>query len=571
VSITLRGAFASLKAGLTLRRLRLPFSEIERRRQGFVIVQIDALSHEDLLRAVDAGYMPYLRSLIESTHSVDQWRCGVPSDTAAVQCGLMYGSKPDIPGFYWYDRAAGRPVICSWPLDMVEVEKRNAGDRPGLLRHGSVYMGMAAGGAQRAVFTSSALGSTRFPPRLTGIDVLALMVLHPYRLGRALTLTLAEAFIEVYQTTLARLRRRYVAREGIYPITRSITHVLFRELVTLGIRLDIFRGVPAIYANYIGYDGVGHHLGPRTPEAYRALKALDRQIRDIARAIETIAPRPYDLYVMSDHGMTESRPFDYLYGQSLAQFIASHGIDPPRAYELDTRRYSDLAALKQVEDLADKIGPRTTSVTSFLADRAMRLAMRVGTGPLQAGLSDESDSPVMAIYSSALANVYFNDFGARPDLSDIDRQAPDLLQAMASHPGLGLILGRERGKTVAFFGGRRVALEEADPEDLQYLARYDDPKVLVPQLMALAAMPSAGDLLVFGAYDGRMVVSFEDHVGSHGGLGGVQQFPFMVTPRAGGVRVAAVTDATQLYDLFARRYGLVTHGREDTAPIAAAR
>lgn len=566
--LSLRGAFAAVKAAMTLRRLRLPYSEIERRRRGFVILQIDALSHEDLELALDAGYMPYLRHLLETSHQVDRWRCGIPSDTAAVQCSLMYGSKRDIPGFYWYDRAEQRPVICSWPLDMAQVEKRNALGRAGLLRHGSVYMGMAGGGAQRAVFTSSALGSTRFPPHLTGIDVLALMVLHPYRLGRALALTVAEAFLELYQTTLARLRRRYVAREGIYPITRSITHVLFRELVTLGIRLDIFRGVPAIYANYIGYDGVGHHLGPRSPEAYRALKALDRQIRDVVRAIDTIAPRNYDLYVLSDHGMTESRPFDYLYGQSLAQFIASHGVSPPLAFELDTRRYEELAALQQVEELADKIGPRTTSITSFLADRAMRLAMRLGTGPLQAGLSDERSSPVMAIYSSALANVYFNEFSVRPDLTDIERLAPSLLDTMAMHPGIGLILGRQDGRTAAIHAAGRTILESATDDELEFLRQYDDPAILTPQLIALAAMPSAGDLLVFGAYDGRMVVTFEDHVGSHGGLGGVQQFPFMVSPRELGEAFADITDATQLYDRFGERYGLAI--AENRGPVAAA-
>jgi hypothetical protein len=556
VRLTPRGIIGALKAAATLRRLKLPFSEIERRRRGFVILQIDALSHDDLQRVLAAGYMPHLKRLLDSTHSVSRWRSGAPSDTAAIQCALMYGNKSNVPGFYWFDKRKQRPVICSWPLDMASVEMENAGGRAGLFRHGSVYLGMAAGGAQRAVFTTSALGQTRFPPRLTGIDVFLLLVLHPWRLARAAGLTVAEVLIELYQQALARLRRRYVPPEGIFPLTRAFTHVLFRELTTLGIRLDIFRGVPAVYANYIGYDEVAHHFGPRSSPAYRALKALDRQIRDVERAIDTIALRPYDLYIMSDHGMTESMPFHHLYGQTLAQFIASHGVHPPSAAELESRPFRDLATLQQVEELSAEIGPKTSGVTQFLVDRAMRLAMRIGTGPLQAGLADRSDAPVMAIYSSALANVYFTDVPHRMDLEEVEARAPGLVDALVAHPGIGLLLIRQGGRTVALHREGRTVLESADERALEFLRIYDDPILVRDHILHLASMPSVGDLLVFGAFDGSRVVNFEDHVGAHGGLGGVQQFPFMVSPRSTRASYEGITDATQLHPHFVRRYQL---------------
>jgi hypothetical protein len=556
VRFSLRGTFAALKAAATLRRLKLPYSQIERRRRGFVILQIDALAHEDVQRAVARGYMPHLRRLLETSHRLSRWRSGVPSDTAAIQCSLMYGRKIDIPGFYWYDRRKQRPVICSWPLDMAEVESDNAEGATGLFRHGSVYMGMAAGGAQRAVFTTSAIGRTSFPPRLTGIDVFLLLVLNPWRLARAAWLTLAEVFIELWEQAIYRLRGQYVAPEGIFPLTRAFTHVLFRELITLGIRLDIFRGVPAIYANYIGYDEVAHHLGPRSNAAYRALKALDRQIRDVHRAIEDIALRPYDLFVMSDHGMTESLPFHHVYGQTLGQFIAAHGVQPPKASELETRHYHDLATLQQVEELSHEIGPRTSSATGFLVDRAMRLAMRIGTGPLQAGLADAADSPVLAIYSSALANVYFTDLPRTPDLSTIEEIAPGLLDALTGHPGIGIVLARSAGHTIALHCRDRVCLETATAEEIAFLAALDEPELVRQQLLALAAMPSAGDLLVFGAYDGTRVINFEDHGGAHGGLGGVQMFPFMAAPAELAPAFEPMTDATHLHPFFARRYQL---------------
>lgn len=572
VRLSLRGSFAALKAAATLRRLRLPFSEIERRRRGFVILQIDALSYDDLRRALEKGYLPHLRELLDSTYRVSQWRSGVPSDTAAIQCSLMYGSKPNVPGFYWYDKKKERPVICSWPLDMAAVEMENANGRAGLLRYGSVYMGMAAGGAQRAPFTTSALGRTSFPPKLTGIDVLLLLVLNPWRLLRAATLTVAEVVIELYQQAIFRLKRRYVAPEGIFPLTRAFTHVLFRELTTLGIRLDIFRGVPAIYANYIGYDEVAHHFGPRSTPAYRSLKALDRQVRDVLRAINTIAVRPYDLYVMSDHGMTESLPFHHLYGQTLGQFIASHGVGPAKTAELENRPYRDLATLHQVEELSAEIGPRTSNFTSFVVDRAMRLAMRIGTGPLQAGLADNTDSPVLAIYSSALANVYFTDVPHRTSFDEVVDRAPGLLDALVTHPGIGLVLVQNRGKTLALHLDGQIVLEDASDEELEFLRLYDDPELIRNQLLHLSSMRCAGDLLVFGAYDGKMVVNFEDHGGAHGGLGGVQQFPFMVLPRHIPTAYESVVDATQLNQLFVQRYKLTGKAEAQTrrnAKVAA--
>jgi hypothetical protein len=566
--LTLRGTIAAIKAAATLRRLQLPYSEIEGRRRGFIILQIDALSHADLKRAMQEGHLPFLQRMISSSHALSQWRSGAPSDTAAIQCSLMYGKKSNVPGFYWFDRRKQRPVICSWPLDMAAVETENADGSAGLFRHGSVYMGMAAGGAQRAVLTTSALGRTTFPPKLTGIDVFLLLVLNPWRLMKAAFLTVAEVFIELYEQAVARARRRYVAPEGIFPLTRAFTHVLFRELTTLGIRLDIFRGVPAIYANYIGYDEVAHHLGPRSTAAYRSLRALDRQVRDVYKAVGSIGLRPYDVYIMSDHGMTESLPFHRLYGQTLGQFIASHGVSPPTASELDSRGYRDMATLQQLEELSAEIGPKTSSATSFFVDRMMRLAMRIGTGPLQAGLAEDSQSPVLAIYSSALANVYFTQSQTRTDLDDLEALAPGLLRALVDHPGIGLILVKDGVKTAALHAGGTVCLEDASCDELSFLSLYDEPEIVRRQLVALASMSCAGDLMVFGAFDGTRVVNFEDHGGAHGGLGGVQMFPFMIAPSGFEGSFQRMTDATELHPFFSGRYQLAGKVSRASAPPA---
>ncbi len=551
----LRAIVRTLQQAATLRRLGLPVANEEQRRRGFVVLQIDALSHTDVIAAMEAGYMPRLKSLVDSgRYRLEQWRCGMPSDTAAIQCAMWYGDKSKVPGFYWYDKRQRRPIICSWPLDMARVEALCAADRPGLLRHGSVYTGMAAGGAARAVITTSALGRAKFPPKLTGIDIVLLLLLHPWRLGRAAMLTFRELFAEVVQQRQARSRGQYVAPEGIFPVTRAFTHVLFRELSTLGVRLDIFRGVPAIYANFIGYDEIAHHLGPKSPYAYRSLKALDRQIFDIYQALHASLMRPYDLFIMSDHGMTESQPFHHLYGQTLGQFMSSHNAANLATTELEARAHKEQAVISQVEELSEDVGPRTSSLTRVVLDRLARMAMLIGTGPLQAGLSENSDSPILAVYSSALANVYFTREANRLDVSEIERIAPGLLRSVVEHPGIGLVLGREDERTVVLTKEGTIYLESATEAQLETLRRYDDPSLIAEQLIDLAAIPNSGDLLVFGAYENGRVVNFEDHAGAHGGIGGVQAFPFMAIPQSVEFGVADVTDATQLYERFDSHY-----------------
>jgi hypothetical protein len=179
--------------------------------------------------------------------------------------------------------------------------------------------------------------------------------------------------------------------------------------------------------------------------------------------------------------------------------------------------------------------------------------MRIGTGPLQAGLAEKMNSPVLAIYSSALANVYFTDLNRRAHVFDVDRRAPGLLRALVDHPGIGLVVVKDGDRTLLLHNGRRVHLED-EHSDLEFLSLYDKPGLVREQLLRLAAMPSAGDLLVFGAYDGRMVVNFEDHGGAHGGIGGVQMFPFVVSPREANIDFGRVEDATELNPIFVDRY-----------------
>lgn len=92
---------------------------------GVVSCQIDGLGAQRLEAALRAGYLPFLRQLIERHgYQAQRWRCGVPADTPPVQGALLYGRNDQIPGFYWLDKRTGRWQSCLNPLHAALVEER---------------------------------------------------------------------------------------------------------------------------------------------------------------------------------------------------------------------------------------------------------------------------------------------------------------------------------------------------------------------------------------------------------------------------------------------------------------
>jgi hypothetical protein len=67
---------------------------------------------------------------------------------------------------------------------------------------------------------------------------------------------------------------------------------------------------------------------------------------------------------------------------------------------------------------------------------------------------------------------------------------------------------------------------------------------------------NAGDMVLFGAYDGYDIVSFDDQVGAHGCVGGEQAHPFLMTPPSLDVRGEPLEDARDIHRVVLARYAL---------------
>jgi len=546
------------KYGALARRMGRPDVGADARR-GFIVIQIDGLAYEHLLEAMAAGAMPYLSRLVAAGRlQLLPWRCGLPSTTPAVQAGIMFGDRYDIPGFRWYEKDRGLAVVAKRPDQMQAVQMRLRKNRVGLLAGGSSYVNMFDGDADLALFTLSALHPQRFFESVRGVGLLLLFLLSPFRLLRVWGLTLLGYLRALLWRFLALFRPAVLKPyDVIGPLLASSVNALFTEVQTFGIALDIYRRVPAIYANYNTYDEIAHILGPTHRAALTVLRDVDRRIRQIDRMRSRYRAREYDLYVLSDHGNTPSVPFSWEIGQSLGQFIVEQLGERLSLSEVFDREGYSLAKARYLLAEMQAVSERLPVGLQRVVEAVRQYMDRRVPSDVEAEQYDlEQREDVVVRVSGPLAHVYFN-VARRPlDLIEVALLYPQLLDRLLDTHAIGLVVGRAGERVVALGlggGAATIADHRLEVEEPNPLAPFGRPEWVAGELRRVATFPHAGDLILLGRIgpDGR-VVTFEEQVATHGGLGGPQENPFIaVPPEAGFVSADRPED---LYHFFRERY-----------------
>jgi len=547
------------KYGAMARELGRPGVDSDRRR-GFIIIQVDGLSYDHLTQAIAAGYMPYLGRLLAVRRlAISPWRCGIPSTTPAAQAGIMFGNRFDIPGFRWYEKERGESVLTRRPDQITAVRARISQGRPGILRGGSCYVSMFDGDADLALFTLSVLHPQHFFESVRGIGLFLLFLLSPFRVLRLLRLTVMGYLAGLGRRLVALVRPSILNPFDLFsPLVHAVGDALFTEVQTFGVMLDIYRRVPAIYANYTSYDEVAHNLGPDHPAAFRVLRGVDKCIHRIDRMRARYQQREYDLYVIADHGNSPAVPFSWRNGTSLGEYIVAQigsGLSLDEqvaayAYSAEKTRY----LLEELRGLEVRLTPRLRRV---LAAGRRYLDRRILAGQgWDYDLEKQRDVVVSA--SGPLAHVYFN-VSPRPlDLIEVILLYPQLLDNLLAIPGIGAITGRAGERTIVLGHQKGTLVIESGREIVEPphpLTPYGDAAYAAKQLHRLAHFPHAGDLIVLGALepDGR-VVTFEEQASTHGGLGGAQLRPFIAWPPRRPLAPETLNDAHDLYPYFVRQY-----------------
>src|SRR5688500_20254296 len=94
------------------RRERRPRDE----RRGLTMLQIDALAHADLRRAMELGYVPTIARLLRKEgHAIRRRFCGLPSATPYCQEGIFHGEYGGLPASPFCDKKGRRGLTCHAP------------------------------------------------------------------------------------------------------------------------------------------------------------------------------------------------------------------------------------------------------------------------------------------------------------------------------------------------------------------------------------------------------------------------------------------------------------------------
>src|SRR5690606_1959218 len=127
---------------------------------------------------------------------------------------------------------------------------------------------------------------------------------------------------------------------------------------------------------------------------------------------------------------------------------------------------------------------------------------------------------VVVTYSSCLALVYFAADPERLTTESIhsDPQRRRLYDSLLQHDAIGIVATLQadgsvraegRGGHVVVREGRCVEVMGANPLEV-----YGTEPFQLRSLEHLVTQHNAGDLVLFGAYDGYTIVSFDDQVGA---------------------------------------------------------
>lgn len=516
---------------------------------GLLVVQLDGVAAPLVQWAIRAGNLPTIgRWLRSGSHRMTRWHTGLPATTPAAQAGLLYGDVRQVPAYRWFEKATGgdgstgRLMVTSRPRDAAEVEQRLSTGQ-GLLRDGGVSISTAfSGDAPTSLLTVSRAG---LPGRST--RGYAAFMASPYGFARAVVRGAGQVVRELYEARRQRLRdiRPRGRRSGPYLALRPMASLLSDLNVSL-IAEQMAAGAPVIFCDFLDYDEVAHHAGPARPQAMAVLEELDQTLGVLQR-LAAEAARRYHMVVLSDHGQSQGATFRQRYGESLTEVVARLTAPAARQVAVDGRPPAEVAAAEvsaaEAAGPVEEWGRLNTLLTEAAGSggatgTATRLALRshADGGEISLGPADREDAAAhtdpdtVVVASGNLAMIYLARHPGRLSRERLDAVAPGLVDGLAAHPGVGLVVVDSVAGPLAIGarGCHRLRDGQVDGEDplAPYgpLARHD--------LLRHQEIAHVGDLVVISAVDPDLeeVAAFEELVGCHGGLGGWQTQALLVHP-----------------------------------------
>jgi uncharacterized membrane protein YvlD (DUF360 family) len=498
---------------------------------GVVFLEIDGLAHDVLLRAMRDGNAPTLaRWVREGSHRFVRWETDWSSQTGACQAGLLHGDNSDMPAFRWWEKDRARAIVTNHPRDAEELERRHSDGRGLLHAGGASRANILSGDATHSMLTMSTVLRRRRP---IGRDYSAYFA-SPYAVARTLLLSIGEYVSERRAQALQKRRDVHprIHRGRVYALVRAWATVVQRDLQVAAIVGDMMAGRPVVYTTFLAYDEVAHHSGVERADTLSVLRHVDRQLARVQAAIAD-APRPYRLVVLADHGQSQGATFLQRYDMTLEQLVrsacdaatvqsASGGQDEAIAYlsaGLTEVARDDTAAGRTVERVTR--GRRADGAVALDEESREEVREQGGDGP--------PELSVMA--SGCLGLITFPREPGRVTLERLEQLHPRLVPALRAHPGIGFLLVRSERDGAVVLGRDGINyLDRGRIEGRDPLAPFGPHAAA--HVRRTDGFPHCPDVVVNSSYweDADEVAAFEELVGSHGGMGGGQSFPFVLFP-----------------------------------------
>jgi uncharacterized membrane protein YvlD (DUF360 family) len=495
---------------------------------GLLCLEIDGLAYDVLRRALQDGNAPTLARWAHGDHRLERWETDWSSQTGACQAGLLHGNNEDMPAFRWWEKEHGRAIVTNHPHDAAELERRHSNGNGLLHADGASRANILSGDAAYSMLTMSTVLDRKRPGRL-GQDYFAYFA-SPYGVARTLLRSLGEVVIERWAAIEQRRRdvRPRIDRGWTYALVRGYATVVQLDLQVAAVTADVLAGRPVIYTTFLAYDEVAHHSGVERADTLAVLRRVDRAIEQIAAATDH-APRPYRVVVLSDHGQSQGATFRQRYDEGLEDLVRRLA----GTEEVEAQAAQSAEGISSLEAGLTELSTRETP-----AGHAVRTATRSrtvdGEVHLRPGAAAPADElPQVSVMASGnLGLISFPRVPGRVTLEQIEQRLPQLVEGLRAHPGIGFLLVRSErdGSVVLGPRGRRLLdgdvvegedpLEPFGPHAVDHVRRTD----------GFAHCP---DIVLNSSYWAELdeVAAFEELVGSHGGMGGGQSFPFVLFPR----------------------------------------
>ncbi|AQQ67762.1 oxidoreductase [Microbulbifer agarilyticus] len=499
------------------RMLKLRINERDPEAPALVLIQIDGLARPQFDQALAEGKLPFLKKLIEREHyHLDNWYSGVPATTPAVQAEIFYGVRAAVPSFGFMSTESQEMLRMyeSHGANLVEKRLLDAGHEP-LLKGGSCYVSSFRGGAEHdeAHFCPASQGWGSSLREAGPLALIAMVLANLWSLIRTVGLLLLELILSIVDFFRGLTKGQDFVRELMFIPTRIAITILLRELSTVGVKIDIARGLPIIYVNLLGYDEQSHRRGPSSKFAHWTLKGIDDAVARIWRAAHRSSRRHYDVWIYSDHGQDDTTAYESLHGESFADAVSA--------------ALSDLQANPDGGKSDSDRGVQLQRVRLFGGQWVQKLF------PVKEPADQQESHAPMALSAMGPLALLYN-----IDCKDVPQQT--IARMLVEKAKAPMVLYADKNERITGPNGEQLSKIKgwwregafSLPEDGHKVLGKDHPFLdeAIEDLAHLCRHPEAGDFVASGWCAGHKSITYAIECGSHGGASRKETHGFALMP-----------------------------------------